>query len=319
MIALVHPDPDQPRDDADAGAGREALETMAAGMRARVERGQCPFVQLPTVRRHPDRPAELMIVTGERRYRAARIAGLERFPCIKVSDEADPVGQLVENLQRRDLTPKQTARAVKRLIEDAGMTRADVARQTGLDLTRVGHLLALLDLPPVVDALYERGICRVPWALADLRRAHGIDPGATARFCRRRDGRMTRAQARDFLRALQTAAGDPDLGGPGSSRDGRTSSVPDEKTGADAARTDTTAPADGPDTARTAGTARAGGVSDRDRARTTAASSPTGITVRLHGRPVLLVGITGTAHIVDGVGEPVAVDGALLELDALLR
>ena len=90
------------------------------------------------------------IIAGERRYRAARLAGLNQVPVI-VLDEVDDRRllelALVENLQREDLNPLETAQAYRTLIEQCGLTQADLAQRVGKSRAAVTNLLRLLGLP----------------------------------------------------------------------------------------------------------------------------------------------------------------------------
>lgn len=90
------------------------------------------------------------IVTGERRWRAAQIAGLYDLPCI-VRDAPDPdertTEQLIENLQREELTPLDKAQAMRTLQERLGATKAEIAQRLAVSERSVGYLLDLLQLP----------------------------------------------------------------------------------------------------------------------------------------------------------------------------
>jgi ParB family chromosome partitioning protein len=89
------------------------------------------------------------VVAGERRVRAARLAGLTRIPAIvKEASNAQALEMaLVENLQREDLNPLEAAEAYRRLVEDFGLTQEDVAGRLGRDRSSVANALRLLRLP----------------------------------------------------------------------------------------------------------------------------------------------------------------------------
>lgn len=99
------------------------------------------------------------LVAGERRLRAARLAGLSQIPALVrvVSDEQALELSLIENLQREDLNPLEQARAFQRLANEFALTQDEVARRTGKDRTTVTNLMRLLRLPPEVQALLEEG------------------------------------------------------------------------------------------------------------------------------------------------------------------
>ncbi len=101
-----------------------------------------------------------LILAGERRWRAAGIAGLDRVPAVireKVDDQVELELALVENLQRRDLTPFEEARAYEHLRVDRGLSTAEIARRVGIDRSTVANALRLLRLPDEIQALIEAG------------------------------------------------------------------------------------------------------------------------------------------------------------------
>lgn len=92
------------------------------------------------------------IVTGERRWRAAQIAGLTEIPCLVKEVEAEDAvtEQLIENLQREDLQPLEKARALRHIKEALGATNREVGARIGLSERTVGYLLELLELPEAI-------------------------------------------------------------------------------------------------------------------------------------------------------------------------
>lgn len=98
------------------------------------------------------------IVAGERRWRAAQIAGLHAIPAIvrEIPDQAAVAMSLIENIQREDLNPMEEARALWRLVEDFDMTHATAAEAVGRSRVMVSNLLRLLELPDQVIAMLER-------------------------------------------------------------------------------------------------------------------------------------------------------------------
>lgn len=145
-LAAIHPNPDQPRRRIDPAA----LATLVESIR------QHGLVQPVAVR--PDGEGYVLIA-GERRWRAAREAGLERVPAL--IREADEQGRLelalVENLVREDLSPMEVARACAILTEDFGQSHQNVADRLGRARPTVSNLLRLLELPDEVQALVDRG------------------------------------------------------------------------------------------------------------------------------------------------------------------
>jgi ParB family chromosome partitioning protein len=146
-VELVAPNPDQPRKRFD----EEALHALAESVK---ERG---VVQPVLVRPRPGGTYEL--VAGERRWRAAKLAGLETLPAlVQQRDDAQSLEvALIENMAREDLNPIEAARAVAALVEELGLTREEVGRRVGRSRVAVSNLLRLLDLPDEALALVEDG------------------------------------------------------------------------------------------------------------------------------------------------------------------
>lgn len=100
------------------------------------------------------------LIAGERRWRAARMAELDRIPAVVRSDEDETkrlVLSLVENLQRENLDPLEEARAIRRLVDEMGLTHLEVAERLGRSRVSVTHSLSLLDACPSVTAAIESG------------------------------------------------------------------------------------------------------------------------------------------------------------------
>ncbi len=135
-IGKIAPNPSQPRK-----LFRESeLASLAASIR---EQG----VLQPLVVRKRGDGYELII--GERRWRAAQLAGLDEVPAVVLDATDRQVVEmaLVENVQRADLNPMELAEAFKVLIEDEGMTQEEAGRRVGLDRSSVANHLRLLELP----------------------------------------------------------------------------------------------------------------------------------------------------------------------------
>jgi ParB family transcriptional regulator, chromosome partitioning protein len=141
----------QPRAD----MREETLAELAESIRAQgiVQ----PIVARPAGR-SPDGEQRYEIVAGERRWRAAQMAGLATVPALvkEIPDEAAVAVALIENIQRENLNPVEEARALKQLVDDFAMTHAEAAEAVGRSRAAVSNLLRLLELPPVVRELLER-------------------------------------------------------------------------------------------------------------------------------------------------------------------
>ena len=104
-----------------------------------------------------EKDGRFIIVAGERRWRAARIAGLKTIPCIVKTYSKQEISEIaiIENLQREDLNPIESARAIKNLIEEFNLTQEEVADKIGKSRPAVANTLRLLTLPEAIVSLVE--------------------------------------------------------------------------------------------------------------------------------------------------------------------
>ena len=146
-VELIKPNPNQPRTKIDP----EALAGLAASIEAN------GVVQPLLVRPLPDGSYEL--IAGERRWRAAQAAGLQRVPAVIRDQELAERLQvaLIENMVREDLNPVDEARACATLVDELGLSKEELARRVGRSRPAVSNLIRLLDLPDEALALLESG------------------------------------------------------------------------------------------------------------------------------------------------------------------
>lgn len=146
-IAQVEPGLNQPRKHFD----EEALSDLAESIR------QHGILQPLTVRRLAS--GYYQIIAGERRWRAARQAGLEEVPAIIIEADDRKVMELglIENLQREDLNPMEEAAGYRTLIQDYGLTQEEAARRVSKSRPAVANAMRLLALPQEVQWLIEQG------------------------------------------------------------------------------------------------------------------------------------------------------------------
>jgi len=124
----------------------DRLEELAASIRAN------GIIQPLIVRRHD---GQYQLVAGERRWRAARMAGFAEVPVV-VQEVAEPQMlelALIENIQREDLNPIETAHAYERLGRELGLSQEEIGRRTGKDRTSIANMVRLLKLPTEVQLL----------------------------------------------------------------------------------------------------------------------------------------------------------------------
>ena len=146
-ISKVETSPNQPRKQFDEVSLRELADSIA-------EHG---ILQPLTVRKLPS--GYYQIIAGERRWRAARMAGLKEVPVriIEADDRKATELALVENLQRTDLNPMEEAEGYRTLMEEYGFTQEQVADRVGKSRSAVANALRLLALPEKVRSLLENG------------------------------------------------------------------------------------------------------------------------------------------------------------------
>src|SRR5260370_21319095 len=145
QIDLIQPGHQQPRTTFD----QAKLDELAQSIRA------SGIIQPLLLRR---RGGMFELVAGERRWRAAQIAGLRNVPAIvrDIPDEKLLELALIENIQRADLNPVEEANAYKKLIESLGLTQDEVAQRVGRDRSFVTNYLRILKLPSEIPQLLER-------------------------------------------------------------------------------------------------------------------------------------------------------------------
>jgi ParB family chromosome partitioning protein len=149
-VDRIVPDPDQPRKEFD----EDALSRLAESLKAR---GQIQPIQV----RWDEGVERYVVLVGERRWRAARAAGLPKLRCIvrsaPLSEDERLSVQLVENCLREDLTPMDQARAFRALMDRQGWTVRKLADELAISPGRVSQAVALLSLPAPVQEQVDRG------------------------------------------------------------------------------------------------------------------------------------------------------------------
>jgi len=145
-VDRIDPNPFQPRIEWNP----EDLETLAASILAQ------GILQPLILRRTGER---FQLIAGERRLRAAKLAGLARVPVVlREADDGQMLAlALVENIHRKDLGPIEKGEAFRRLLEEFDLTQNEMGRQVGLSRSAVANFIRLLDLPESVQTLLRKG------------------------------------------------------------------------------------------------------------------------------------------------------------------
>ena len=194
----IGPDPDQPREEFEP----EALERLAESLRTK---GQLQPIRV----RWDEARGSYMIICGERRWRAAKLADLQTMQCV-ISEAPGDAGellalQLIENCVREDLRPIEQAKAFRQLIDRNNWSTRQVAREIGVDQSNVVRALALLDLPAGVQGQVESGAlpASTAYAIASL-----DDPDAQAEVADRAVAEgMSRAEVVEAVKRAKPSKG----------------------------------------------------------------------------------------------------------------
>ena len=161
-IGLIEPNPHQPR------KSFGDLSDLVASIR---EKG---VLEPILVRRHDDR---YQIIAGERRYQASVMAGLSQLPCVEI--DVDNRGcleiSLIENLQRRDLTPFEEAASIQKLCEQFGYTHEQVARKLGKSRTSITEILSLNRMTEDIQDLCRHADITSRSTLLEIVRQKSVD------------------------------------------------------------------------------------------------------------------------------------------------
>ena len=148
-VSEIEPRADQPRKD----FNREALESLADSI------SNLGVLQPIVVRENINYPGSYEIIAGERRWRAAKMAGLSEIPAVVLDSDDLKTAQvaLIENLQRENLNAIEEAMAYAALIEKFSLTQDQIAKQVGKSRSAIANTLRLLDLPESIAEMVKEG------------------------------------------------------------------------------------------------------------------------------------------------------------------
>jgi ParB family transcriptional regulator, chromosome partitioning protein len=196
MVAIdqLDADPHNPRTEFPP----EALDELARDI---AQRG----ILQPLIVSAADDNGRYRIRFGSKRWRASRQAGLTEVPVTVETRAHDAYDQVAENLKRHSLTPLELARFIRRQV-DAGDSQATIAKQLVIDPTTVAHHLALLTLPPVLEAAaMKTGRCASPRTLYELSQLHADQPERVSALVAG-NKRLTRCAVAELRDAASVAA-----------------------------------------------------------------------------------------------------------------
>lgn len=217
-LALIDEDPNQPREADNPGFSAESLGELAATIKAR-------GVKSPiSVRENQDAPGRYLINHGARRYRASKIAGKTTIPAFVDNDYNDD-DQVIENLQRNELTPREIANFIGRELAK-GRKKGDIAKGLGKSAPWVTQHAALLDLPDPIAEAFNNGRTNDVTVINELVRAYKDDPEKVDTWLSDDSQEITRGSVkllREFIEdGGRGGAPDDDQAGAGEGADGAT-------------------------------------------------------------------------------------------------
>ena len=195
LLSDIEEDPDQPRKEFTP----EAMQEMTESIRAR-------GVKTPvSVRTHPSKPGKWMLNHGARRYRGSAAAGHTTIPSF-IDEAHDDYDQVIENIQRDDLKPMELAIFIKGKL-DGGVKKNEIARRLGKSATSITELMALVDAPACVEAVYTSGRCSSPKTLYELRMLAEKYPEQVQEWCENAEDvtRKSVTELSDILKSKQNA------------------------------------------------------------------------------------------------------------------
>lgn len=197
-LEQVQPDPEQPRKELDP----DRLEELAASIK---ERG----IKSPISVKPQNGAGFYLINHGERRFRAAALAGLTEIPAF-IDDEHDSYDQMIENIQREDLSPLEIAHFIERRLQ-GGEKKGEIARLLGKPASYISDHALFFSLPAAVRELYDSGRCRDIQALAALHRAAKTFPTEVEQFCQG-EQKLSQAEVKSFVSGLKEQKADAGQG-----------------------------------------------------------------------------------------------------------
>jgi len=201
-LSSIDADPDQPRKSFDETALRELADSIQ----------EYGLLQAITVRPNPKQPGRYIIKTGERRYRASKLAGLRSIPAVidSAAMHAHRLReiQMIENIHREELTPMEIAAYLREKLVD-GKKKGEIAALIKKSPSFVSRHLALINLPKILQEAFDTGRCSDVSVIYELRMLYKDAPEKTEEWLAQGNSELTRSSVgalRQFIREGQGEA-----------------------------------------------------------------------------------------------------------------
>jgi ParB family chromosome partitioning protein len=205
-LSLIAEDPNQPRKEDNPGFSAESLAELADSIR------QCGIKQPISLRLNIEQPGHYTINHGARRYRATKLANLPSIPAF-IDQNYTEFDQIVENLHRNELTPREIADFISREVNN-GFEQKEIAKRIGKSKAFVSQHLALMDLPKPIAMAFNSGRAQDVTAINDLVRLHKTHATAVEQWLGHPDTEVTRKTVKEMRDRAKNDGDDelPDIG-----------------------------------------------------------------------------------------------------------
>jgi ParB family chromosome partitioning protein len=222
-VNLVDEDPHQPRGQDNPGFRPESIAELAASYGPRG-----PKTPL-SLRENPDAPGRYIINHGHRRYRAGKVRGLSHLPAF-IDNEYDDADQVIENLQRENMTPREVADYIGRELAK-GKKKGEIAERIGKSRSFVSQHVTLLDLPEPIAAAFNSGRVNDVTLVNELVTAYKLNPGEVTNWLTSPSQEVSRGEVKLLREYLSEKRGDAlaadglGVGGGASAQSGQSSAA----------------------------------------------------------------------------------------------
>jgi ParB family chromosome partitioning protein len=202
-IALIDEDPAQPRSKNNPGLRPESIAELAASYGPKG-----PKTPL-SLRLNPDAPGRYIINHGHRRYRAGKLKGLDALPAF-IDNDYDDADQVIENLQRESMTPREIADYIGRELAK-GKKKGDIASRIGKSASFISQHVTLLDLPEPVAIAFRTGRVNDVTVVNELVSAFKLAPAEVTNWLNNPSQEMTRGEIKLLRKFLAEKQHDSDV------------------------------------------------------------------------------------------------------------